>query len=136
MKLLLKPKCMLMSLKDSKTAINRFHQDIKRILLKVMDFTNNSLKKNWEFGLFLEITMLMFQLQELWHGLKCWEKKPHYQLKILGENGGLKVFMFTKIKSVEWHGDLEDSNSFQLEELDIWPIRIKGKLHGLWSILS
>lgn len=37
---------MLMLLKDLKTAINKFHQDIKRILLKVMDFTNNLLKKN------------------------------------------------------------------------------------------
>ncbi len=36
------------------------------------------------------------------------------------------------IKSVEWLGDSEDSSLYQLEEEDIWLIKIRDKHHGSW----
>jgi len=117
-----------------KCVVIELHKDIKLDKSKAITFILFWFKKNLEFGFIQEILMLTFQSLELLPGWKDWEKIITFQLKFHGENGGWRVSMHMKIKLEVWFGLWEDLLLPQLEELDIWCLKIKKNLPMFLSI--
>ena len=118
--------------RSSKTAMQLLLVNMRNQLIRVTLFICNFFNSNSlsEYGSLQETMMQMYPLQEPSLGSIESGNKPLYPSNNHGDNGGLKLFIDTKIKLVASAGYSEESLLQPLREQGIWHTKTKDKLHS------